>query len=471
MKFYVKNAEGKLVEATQEQILDNKTQLYNEKGEEIARPKAETEDVEGKEKKVAAAAIVPNPLEDPIKTLTGQIKELAGGLGAIKDKIEQNEEALAAYKEAGDRGFPIPKPGDTDQKLSPEDAELFKGWDLAIQGRYLMDKFNGVNSKHKMSDEARVEMAKFFILLGNASGQIPDPDMQKAFRKRYMKTVIGDSGNTFVIPDIVDAELFHFERERSIALQYCRMWDMTSEKLSFPAETASSTVAWGNTTSESEPTSTEVELSAQELSAYAAVRDTTLADSRTDIVSWIADEMAEACALEIDNQVFNGTGDPCSGLLSAKCGYSVVMGTGSTSFSNITCDHLSEMIKDLDGRKKEGAAFYGHGTALHYIRILKDDNGALIYQPTVSSPTIYQVFGYPLREVIKSQSTDGSGTAFVLFGNLRHFAIGRRLGSTSLQVDPYGLWTTNRTRFKIYQRWGLKMALPNGFVRLMTSSS
>jgi len=468
MKFYIKNEKGELVEASQEQVLDPKTQLYNEKGEEISRPKAE--ESEGKEKEITAANLVPNPLEEPIKTLTGQITELAGGLGAIKDKIEENEEAIAAYKEAKERGFPIPQSGTGGQKLTPEDEELFKGWDLAVQGRHLMEKFNGTNTRHKMSEEARLEMAKFFILLGNASGQIPDPDMQKAFRSRYMKTVIGDSGNTFVIPDIVDSELFHFERERSVALQYCRIWDMTSEKLSFPAETASSTVAWGNTTSESEPTSSEVELSAQELSAYAAVRDTTLADSRTDIVSWIADEMAEACALELDNQVFNGTGDPVSGLLSAKCGYSVVMGSGSTSFSNITSTHLSEMIADLDGRKKEGAAYYGHGTPIHFIRDLKDDNNRPIYVQSLSSPLNYNVWGYPVREVIKSQSTDGSGTAFLLFGNLKYFAIGRRLGSTSLQVDPYGLWTTNRTRFKIYQRWGLQIALANGFVRLMTAS-
>ena len=466
--FYIMNEEGKLAKATEEQVLDGKSQLYNEKGEEIVRPKAEESEEKGKE--VTAANLIPNPLEDPIKTLTGQLTEIAGGMEAIKDKIEQDKEAIAAYKEAKERGFPIPSAGAGGSKLSPEDEELFKGYDLAAQGRYLMEKFNGVNTRHKMSEEARQEMAKFFVLLNNVGQKVPDPDMQKAFRSRYMKTVIGDSGNTFVIPDIVDSELFHFERERSVALQYCRIWDMTSEKLSFPAETASSTVAWGNTTSESEPTSTEVELSAQELSAYAAVKDMTLADARTDIVSWIADEMAEACALELDNQVFNGTGDPVSGLLSAKCGYSVVMGSGSTSFSNLTSTHMSDMIADLDGRKKDGAAFYGHGLAMHYIRDLKDDNNRPIFLPVLSAPTNYQVYGFPVREVIKSQSTDGSGTAFLLFGNLKYFAIGRRLGSTSLQVDPYGLWTTNRTRFKIYQRWGLRIALANGFVRLMTAS-
>jgi len=284
--FYIMNEEGKLAKATEEQVLDGKSQLYNEKGEEIVRPKAEESEEKGKE--VTAANLIPNPLEDPIKTLTGQLTEIAGGMEAIKDKIEQDKEAIAAYKEAKERGFPLPQSGTGGKKLSPEDEELFKGYNLAAQGQYLMEKFNGVNTRHKMSEEARQEMAKFFVLLNNVGQKVPDPDMQKAFRSRYMKTVIGDSGNTFVIPDIVDSELFHFERERSVALQYCRIWDMTSEKLSFPAETASSTVAWGNTTSESEPTSTEVELSAQELSAYAAVKDMTLADARTDIVSWIA---------------------------------------------------------------------------------------------------------------------------------------------------------------------------------------
>jgi len=57
-----------------------------------------------------------------------------------------------------------------------------------------------------------------------------------------------------------------------------------------------------------------------------------------------------------------------------------------------------------------------------------------------------------------------------LFGNMKYMAVGRRLDSATIMVDPYGLWTTNRTRFKLYQRWALRVALPEAFVKLVTSA-
>jgi hypothetical protein len=57
------------------------------------------------------------------------------------------------------------------------------------------------------------------------------------------------------------------------------------------------------------------------------------------------------------------------------------------------------------------------------------------------------------------------------FGNMQYFAIGRRLNSTALSINPYDQWKQNRTLFKIYQRWALSMAIPDGFVRLMTGAT
>jgi HK97 family phage major capsid protein len=182
--------------------------------------------------------------------------------------------------------------------------------------------------------------------------------------------------------------------------------------------------------------------------------------------------MAEATGLELDNVMFNGDGTTtyasCSGLLSAACGYSVVMGSGSTSFADMTGDNLSEMIKALDGLKKQGAGFYFSGTGIHYVRILKDSNNRPVFIDSYGSEVPMKALGYPITECTKITGTDAANAAFGLFGNLRNFLVGRRLDSAALSVDPYGLWTTNRTRFKIYQRWGLKIGLANAFCRILT---
>ncbi len=129
------------------------------------------------------------------------------------------------------------------------------------------------------------------------------------------------------------------------------------------------------------------------------------------------------------------------------------------------------MIAKLDGLKKQGARFWMHGQAIHYIRILRDDNNRPIFYETVGMPTSGTILGFPYSEVIKMPSTTAANTAFLAFGNLRYYAIGRRLEVSTLSVNPYLLWTTNRMAYKLYQRWGMYPALKNGFVRMLTHSA
>lgn len=444
-KKYVKNAEGVLVLATAEQLADENI------------PKVEVED----------GTPPPAPAEDPVKELTGIVREMAGD---VKITVEQMKAQIAAYQEAARRGFPIFNPETGHQPENPAEVKEFLGhYDLAFQGKELMDKLH--HPMHQITEETRVELAKFYALFLRAN-LFQDWKAREKFWSYYgprLKTPLGDTGNAFPLPDIVESEILTFAREASVVLQYARIWQMTSDKQSFPSESAAVSVGWGNTTSESEPGVTEVELEANELSAYSVVKNATLMDARSDIVSWLTSALAEAAGLELDNQAFNGSGTPFIGILNASgAGYSVTL-TGS-SFADLSFSALSEMIAKLDGLKKQGARYWFHGQVLHYVRTLKDDNNRPIFYETVGAPTSGTILGFPYSEVIKCPSTDAANTAFAAFGNLRFLAIGRRLDTATLSVDPYGLWTTNRTRYKLYQRWGMKVGLRNGLVRLLTGS-
>ena len=150
----------------------------------------------------------------------------------------------------------------------------------------------------------------------------------------------------------------------------------------------------------------------------------------------------------------------------------VVLDSGSTAFSQLNSTALSAMIAALDGVRKMGARFFLHGSVLHFVRDLKDTNGRPIFMDGhIGAGVPGTIFGYPYTETIKCPSTSGANTAFIAFGNGQYFFVGRRLDSATLDVDPYGLWTTNRTRYKIYQRWALVMGLPAAFVRLLTAAS
>jgi len=458
MKLFIKNEKGELIEATVDQLVDINLVLFTEDGKEYVRPKP-----------VEASNL--NLQNDSMKELAGIIGDMAKSVNSVKDKIDENEAKLAAYQEAVKKGFPLPKiePG-----MSVEEGnELFAPYDMAKQGKALMNKFQHPHAD--MTEEKRKVLAEYFVLFLKASNLRATDKDKEAFETRYgrmadTKTALGDSGNTFPVPDIVESEILAFSREKSRILQYARIWEMTSEKQSWPIETGTTTTAWSNTSGQSDPTISEVELTAEELTSYTAVREMTLADARSDIVSWLTETMGEAAGQELDKQGFTGTGSPCSGLLTAKCGYSVNMGTGSSTFASLSHKELSLAISRLDGMKKEGARWWWNGAVFHYVRIMTDDNNRPIFYENMGAPMSGQVLGYPYSEVPKMTSATGVSTAFINFGNLKYFSVGRRLGATALQVDPYGLFTTNRIRFKIYQRWALAIALPNGFVRIITAA-
>jgi HK97 family phage major capsid protein len=420
-------------------------------------------------------------MPDAITKLTAAVETLAAevtGIGSLKEKVETMEAKIAAYTEAVEKGFPLPNSPVTEAHAE----KFYQGFELAVQGKTLIEKFERERKNvGPMGDPvAREEIAKCLLLFVKG-GLLQDPFAAQEYRKLYpvsiLKTPVGDGGNVFPVPDILEAAILMYARNDSVVLQDATVVDMISSKQSWPRETAGVTVGWGNTTAESEPTIDEVELDAEELSAYAAVRNHQLADARSDIVSWILGAMANACALEIDEQAFNGDGaglpggDPFSGLFTTGTSCeSVVMGAGER-FADINDDYLSQMIVKLDGVRKVGAKWYMNGALQHYMRMLKDTQGMPIFFPgNIAAGMPATIMGYPQVEAVKCPSTDGGSKPAIVFGNMKHLYVGRRLNSTALMVDPYGLFTTNRTRYKIYQRWAIEAALPKGFCILKTGA-
>lgn len=459
-KKYIKTPEGVFVMATAEQI---------------ANPNIEKFEIE--------VADPPIAQDNPMKELEGIIRGLAGDVRSVVDK---QKEQLAAYEKVAQRGFILPgaKPPEDSPAfgafvslyernakaagLSTKEAiEFFGEYDLALQGKELQDKLR--HPLHIVDEATRIEMAKFYCLLLRAGH---DPRAMVKFIDTYGKatdTPIGDVGNVFPLPKPIEAEILAFAREVSVLLQFCRVWPMTSDKMGVPSETGATSVAWGNETIEHEPEVTEVELAATELSAYSVVKNATLMDTVSDIVGWLNSGLAEAAGLELDKQGFIGSGSPYYGLLNATYGayYAVVL--ASTLIAEMTADDLSKMIAALDGLKKQGARFFMHGQILHFVRTLKDDQARPIFVETIGSAVPGSIWGYPFSEVIKMPSTQAANSPFVLFGNLRYFALGRRLDVATLGVNPYLLWKTNRTAFKLYQRWAMKVGLRKGFSRLLTA--
>lgn len=435
--------------------------------------------------------------EDPIKELAGIVRDMAAQVSKsqnidneIKEEREKLEAEIRRLKEEMASKFVVPT-SNQDKRIIDEDQKILNPYDLDAQGRQLVDawyrKQKAGDNAYIMPQEKREDLAKcllYFVkgwIFNDPVAKAAYPDFYRKVNSRYMTktesaTALGMTGYTFPVPDPLEAEILAFARESSVLLRYTRVWPMISDTLDIPRESSGITVSWGRVTSESNPTAATLTLTSKVLSAFSTVNQELLEDTISDIVGWITELMAEAIGQELDNSSFNGDGTStyatCSGLLSAACGYSVVMASTSTAFSNLSASHLSEMIAKLDGKKKEGARFFWNGSVAHHVRTLSDTNGMPIFYPgSYGSGEPARVFGYPFDEVIKMPSTSAANTAFVVFGNMRYFALGRRIASMTLSVDPYGKWEENQVRYKIRNRWALAIGQPYGFVRLLTAAS
>ncbi len=310
---------------------------------------------------------------------------------------------------------------------------------------------------------------------------IKDDDKREAYAKWMIDCVQGkaamqegtDSEGGYLVPIEYENEIMAYSLLSSFALADCRVWNMGTDNLKIPSELTKVSVAWtaeeaGIT--QTEPTFAEVDLVAKRLDGYSIASNEFLADEQSDIVSYLTGIFGEAIGQELDNQVLTGTGDPVSGVMTAAAGYSVVLGSGSTTWADMIGDNFSEVISKLPINRVRGAKWYLHRNVLHVVRTLKDTANNYIFQKMGEgrTPSIWE---YPYLLSEEATGAEGASACAAVFGNMKHFAIGRRKGDWSLEVDPFGAFTTYQTRFRVVTRWGLAVGLGGGFSRLVLAGS
>lgn len=265
--------------------------------------------------------------------------------------------------------------------------------------------------------------------------------------------------------------------EQSLALKLARIIPMKKLYMKIPyAGSTAASVAW--TAEETAATESKVDfgqhsLMADRLDAFSTVSNELLEDADVDVVDYLVELFTEAMGEEIDNQVFAGTGSPVSGITVGvnACGYSVTFDSGSQSWSQLKADYLSKMISKVSSSVLAGCVWVGNQTALHYVRILKDDQSRPIYQFPYQG-AVGSVYGFPFYTSAKMPSTEtGASKPMLIFGNFkRGYIIGRR---KELEVESTRALKIKENQSVIVyrQRLALLPNLVNCFVRLITAAS
>jgi len=388
------------------------------------------------------------PTIDKKEELKGLLIEANQGvLDVIKAQGEKTDEQIAKMKEesaemrakleaienAPARKVVLDVPGKDGKTVDM----IYKGYDLKRQGRIL----------DIADEEVKNKIAKMFIDLIQT--------------KTAMNETTAAQGGSLVPEEYADA-VFAFSRLTSVALQDADVIQTSTDSFNIPGEDAGITVSWKSETTAmaaSDPTFSNVNLTPTKLGAYSTASNELLMDSKYDIVSRLTQQYGEAIGQEIDNQTFNGT--EFTALIGAS-GINTV-DAGGTGPSDITFALASNAIAQIPSNKVLGAKFYMHRTFLHYFRAKTDTDKMPILDVRDGGFTLY---GYPIQ-LVEAMPTDSTGGSVVaVFGNLKYYAIARRLGVMALDVDPYGKFLEYQTRFRSVTRWDGAPTGASGFCQM-----
>ena len=335
-----------------------------------------------------------------------------------------------------------------------------------------------------LDPEAKMDFAKFFVLTNQMTRRPTEQGINeiRAIQNKYSLKVPGgmhegtDDDGGYLVPEPFSAEIWRIAEQASVALTEARMSPLTrGYKLPVTSLSTGVSVAWtneGTNFTQSNPKLAKVVVNAEKLAGYTQFTNELLEDEEAGLPDLIATIYGEAMGAEIDNQAFNGSGSPFTGILKTAGVNLVTLGTG-TSFASFKDTNLSSMISQIKESVLSGSKFYMHRTVFHYVRTLKDFLGQPIYWPAYGTEpgTIY---GYPYRIVEKmpAASSTTANTPFMLFGNMKNYIVGTR-GTMEVVLTGEGktLTIADEKILAVRRRVAMIAGLPAAFAVMKTGAA
>lgn len=413
--------------------------------------------------------------EKDLKDIKGQFSEVVKeNIEPLSKKIDEHGEALKKAEEK------ISKLEDAPQKginLAQTTGGKYKGYNLNRQADAI--KRHAEKNPHayetfckggKLDEEKIDNYSKWCIDFINAKVHGNVESMQALQKASYAEGA--DATGGYVVPIEYQWDMVQLARNKAFAINECTVIPMSGDSLKLPSEATLASGTWegeADTIASGEGTFGQVSLTAKKYASLATLSNELLADQAVDIVSILTEQLSyDTLVNGLDNQVLNGDGTTFTGLLDAGSSNEVTL--AGTTFASIDADDLSVAISKLSQGDLENAKWVLNPLIKHYLRILKDSNNAYIFQRPEGglSATAWEL---PIIESAKAPSTTAVDTSFVVLGNLKKYYIGQRKGLVSLDVDPYGLFSTDQTRFRMTSRWGLASSRASAFCKITTAAS
>lgn len=406
------------------------------------------------------------------ETVTEEVKSLVTvetyetEIKALKETIEKLEKSPGLNITAGEEKV--------ENYLGKQMSIQFK--DFEISGKKLIN-IDKIYSLAKESVDLATVLSDTKLTSKNA--QLAHQSILEREQKVALNETTAAQGGYYVSPEYME-ELVALARLSSVALTGCRVLTTGVKDLYLPTEDGATgvTVAWideAGAVGQSEPTVGQVHLTQKKLGAYAMMSTELLQDTWFDISSWLLALMGEAIGQEVDNQTFNGTGSPFTGIMGNEAVTKYLgkaSNSGKTSIADIVATDFSQCNLGVAANRTVGAKWYMHREIFNYVVDLVDTTGQPIYKK-LTDPMSYGINGYPVElvEVMPKVSDDAADTNFIVFGNLGYYYIARHATGMRADLDPYGRFLNDQVRVRYLTRLACAMAHSGAFVGLKTSAT
>jgi HK97 family phage major capsid protein len=294
-------------------------------------------------------------------------------------------------------------------------------------------------------------------------------------------SALTDAQGGYITPtQEITNEVLGYMKQDSLALRHARIVNMTSDKMTIPRELYNAVVAVRKQEGAVGATSATfalTTLSTVGLDGYVSASKEISQDASILVATLMAQFM-EATAKKIDSAVFNGTGDPMSGIFSSAITTSATF-TG-INFSSVTAAAIQKIVGMVLSRPQDVAKlrWFAHPSVMYNNLIplraggSTTTDGPYLFYDSIGGQGIPQRYaGWPIEMAYQAPYTTGAAKTLAVFGDLSGVIIGERLGATSLFFDPYTSAANGLDRFFWFTRFAFNLALINKFGRIRTAAA
>ena len=252
----------------------------------------------------------------------------------------------------------------------------------------------------------------------------------------------------YLIPPEFETAIITLRETYGVIRQWADVKSMTRDTLSVPKYETTPTASWlGETGSftASDPTFSQVQLTAQLLGRLTRVSTQMMEDSAIDLADWLADDMAQAFALAEDDAGLNGDQTSSFGKVHGIAQQfddnnsltgAVDANSNAQTFAAVTVAGLTGMMAALPQYASFNAAFYCSRPFFSACleRLAHAAGGATVQ---TFGERLQQVFmGYPVRisQLLPTSTGNLDNIAMCLFGDLSRAVVLGDRRSITLQV-------------------------------------